>query len=413
MRLALAAPLLRRRANVRLYNKHRRIDGPILEPHNNPPGMADEKIFHLAHHGNRELVLNKPDNLNELDLDMIKYMQRGLTGYERNEDCYSVVLRNTGTKAFCASSDFNEIYKNGKKTKFFKHMYNLILRLHRLERPLFACMNGFTSFAGTGLAMHAQARVATNNTVFALPETAIGFFPDNGIAPFLSKLDGHLGMFLALTGTPISGYDAVRCGLATHYLDSSHIEHLCERLSHSYGAHYSAMSALEFASHLDPEETGYEDKPFTLEKEMSTINNCFGQDTLEECVVALEADKLNPEFAEQCLDKMSRMSPLSLKLTYRHVQKSQGLSLKDSLKLDYRVAQNLLQERDSDYFTGIKARIFDRVEPKWKYSTIADVSSDLVESFFEVPAKGEELVLDHIAGDKPYVRPSPFDYDIE
>lgn len=52
---------------------------------------------------------------------------------------------------------------------------------------------------GVGLSAHAPFRVATENTVWAMPEGKIGYFPDVGASYFLSKLDGEIGTYLALT----------------------------------------------------------------------------------------------------------------------------------------------------------------------------------------------------------------------
>jgi enoyl-CoA hydratase/carnithine racemase len=42
--------------------------------------------------------------------------------------------------------------------------------------------------------------VATESTLFAMPETGIGLFPDVGGSYFLPRLQGSFGMYLALTG---------------------------------------------------------------------------------------------------------------------------------------------------------------------------------------------------------------------
>lgn len=58
---------------------------------------------------------------------------------------------------------------------------------------------------GVGLASGALFRVATEKTVFAMPETKIGYFPDVGGSYYLSRLDGELGTYLALTGDVLNG----------------------------------------------------------------------------------------------------------------------------------------------------------------------------------------------------------------
>lgn len=58
---------------------------------------------------------------------------------------------------------------------------------------------------GAGLSVHALFRVATENTVFAMPESKIGYVPDVGSNYFLSRLDGELGTYLSLTAAELRG----------------------------------------------------------------------------------------------------------------------------------------------------------------------------------------------------------------
>lgn len=60
---------------------------------------------------------------------------------------------------------------------------------------------------GVGLSVHAPFRIATEKTVFAMPETKIGLFPDVGGSFFLPRLDGEIGTYLGLTGKVLKGND--------------------------------------------------------------------------------------------------------------------------------------------------------------------------------------------------------------
>ena len=54
-----------------------------------------------------------------------------------------------------------------------------------------------------------------------MPETGIGLFPDVGGGWYLSRLEGRMGQYLALTGARVAGAECLALGLATHYLPSS------------------------------------------------------------------------------------------------------------------------------------------------------------------------------------------------
>lgn len=101
-----------------------------------------------------------------------------------------------------------------------------------------------------GLSVHGQYRVATEHTVFAMPETAIGFFCDVGGSHFLPRVAPgfEIGLYLALTGARLKGYDVVcvfdlpffwclvdivhrRAGVATHYVPLASLPEVEKRLS--------------------------------------------------------------------------------------------------------------------------------------------------------------------------------------
>lgn len=62
---------------------------------------------------------------------------------------------------------------------------------------------------GVGLSIFAPFRIATERTVFSMPETSIGYFPDVGASYFLPRLDGEIGLYLGLTGAQVKGRDVL------------------------------------------------------------------------------------------------------------------------------------------------------------------------------------------------------------
>ena len=95
-----------------------------------------------------------------------------------------------------------EAAKSGSKLAydFFHGEYQLNGLINRLKAPYVAFIDGITMGGGVGLSVHGRFRVATEKTMFAMPETAIGLFPDVGGSHFLPRLQGRLGHYLALTG---------------------------------------------------------------------------------------------------------------------------------------------------------------------------------------------------------------------
>ena len=70
--------------------------------------------------------------------------------------------------------------------------------------------------------------MATERTLFAMPETGIGLFPDVGGTYALSRVNGGLpvGLFCALAGARLRTADCLWAGLATHYVPSAAVPEL-------------------------------------------------------------------------------------------------------------------------------------------------------------------------------------------
>jgi len=77
------------------------------------------------------------------------------------------------------------------------------------KKPYIAIIDGITMGGGVGLSVHGKYRIATEKTLFAMPETAIGLCPDTGVTHFLSRLKGKLGIYLGLTGYRLKGITSI------------------------------------------------------------------------------------------------------------------------------------------------------------------------------------------------------------
>jgi len=130
--------------------------------------------------------------------------------------------------------------------------------------------------------------VATEKSLFAMPETAIGLFPDVGGGYFLPRLRGKLGYFLALTGFRLKGRDVYAAGIATHFVDSEKLDMLEEDLlalkSPSKENIADVLDAYHAKSKID------QDKSFILEEHMDKINSWFSANTLEKIIENLQQD---------------------------------------------------------------------------------------------------------------------------
>ena len=169
------------------------------------------------------ITLNRPQALNALSLDMIRSLTSALQRWRDDPMVLAVVLRGMGKEgpfgAFCAGGDirfFHQAALTGDEAleAFFTEEYTLNHLIHTYAKPLIAFMDGIVMGGGMGISQGASLRVVTERTKLAMPETAIGLFPDVGGGYFLSRCPGHVGEYLGLTGRVLGGMAALGVGLA-------------------------------------------------------------------------------------------------------------------------------------------------------------------------------------------------------
>lgn len=188
----------------------------------------------------RFVTLNVPKTLNSLDFDMINMIQNQYFIWQEDEEAQIVCFKGEG-KAFCAGGDIMKLYSakkqatEGKKPAihdtFFRNEFTLDYSLATMRPTQVAIWDGFVMGGGVGLSIHAPVKIATENSVFAMPEAKIGFFTDVGGGYFLSKLPNHVGRYLAFTSDVLKGEDLVKAGVATHYMPSENLQQFEQQLA--------------------------------------------------------------------------------------------------------------------------------------------------------------------------------------
>ena len=141
------------------------------------------------------VLLNKPKALNALDLEMAESFYDKLNDWKNNKNIKRILIKGEG-KAFCAGGDVKSVFLSSGisnlKKEFFKKEYVLNYQISNFTKPYLAIWNGIVMGGGAGLSIYGSSRIATENAKFAMPETAIGFFPDVGASFFLSRIKKNI-----------------------------------------------------------------------------------------------------------------------------------------------------------------------------------------------------------------------------
>ncbi|XP_017067793.1 3-hydroxyisobutyryl-CoA hydrolase, mitochondrial isoform X1 [Drosophila eugracilis] len=330
------------------------------------------------------IILNRPKALNAINLEMVRKIYKHLKKCEKSKSL--LIIKGTGDKAFCAGGDVRALVEAGptdESKSFFREEYSTNALIGNYKIPYIAIIDGITMGGGVGLSVHGKYRVATDRTLFAMPETAIGLFPDVGGSYFLPRLQGKLGLYLGLTGYRLRGGDVFFSGIATHYCDSSKIPDLETELLNCPDADDVPELLQKF--HSTPE------KPFSLQPFLEQINKNFSADCVEGILENLQND--GSEWAKKTLETLSKMSPTSMKVTFRQLELGSQLSLAQCLIMEYRLAVRHLER--SDFKEGVRALLIDKDQkPLWQPTKLADVTDEHVQWFFRKLPDTEELKLE-------------------
>lgn len=323
------------------------------------------------------VTLSRPKALNALTHDMCRKLDVRLQAWAADANIQAVVITGEGEKAFCAGGDIRALYDGGKAgdpsvLRFYADEYRLNAKIKHYAKPYIALIDGIVMGGGVGVSIHGRHRIAGDRTVFAMPETGIGLFPDVGGSYFLPRCPGKIGMYLALTGARLKAADLLYAGIATAYVPSDRIPELLaaigERGESVIGTYAQDPGPAPLAAHRD------------------VIDKCFAGDSVEAILAALAAE--GSDWALKTRDGLLAKSPTSLKVTYRQIIDGAAKDFDDCMRMEFRMVSRVMH--GVEFFEGVRALIIDKDnQPKWQPANLKDVSPADVEAYFAPLPEGD------------------------
>ena len=337
------------------------------------------------------IILNRAGALHALNRPMCEAILAALTDWATDDSVHLVLVTHAdGTRGFCAGGDIRMLAESGagdgaEARAFFATEYRMNAAIKAFPKPYVSIMDGVTMGGGVGLSVHGSHRVATERTLFAMPETGIGLFPDVGGGWFLPRLRGELGTWLALTGARLKGADVAAARVATHYLPSELVPNLIGQIA---GADFSGGAAELLGEILSM--LTHPVLPGSFEDHIETINKCFTHDRAEDIVAALKAD--GGEWALQQVETLASKSPETVKVALRQLREGARLeTFEDNMRMEYRIGWRKVCS--PDFLEGVRAVIIEKDNaPSWSPATLEDVRDEDVAKYFE-PLGADELTF--------------------
>ncbi|XP_047334115.1 3-hydroxyisobutyryl-CoA hydrolase 1-like [Impatiens glandulifera] len=346
---------------------------------------TDEVLVEQSSHV-KKFILNRPKQLNALSFTMVSQLLQHFLTCEEESNLNLIILKGQG-RAFCAGGDVasvvHDINKGNWKiaAEFFRVEYIMNYVMATCSKTQVSILNGIVMGGGAGASIHGRFRVATEKSLFAMPETALGLFPDVGASYYLSRLPGFFGEYVGLTGSRLDGADMLACGLATHFVPSVNLSLLEEALERA-----NSSDPVEVSAVIDKFSEEPSLKKTSVYHRLDVINACFSMRTVEEVISAIENMSTNSQddWLSSTLQSLKTASPTSLKITLRSIREGRLQSIGQCLVREYRMVCHVVKGKFSkDFCEGCRAILLDKDKnPKWEPSRLELVSDEMVDSYF-------------------------------
>ncbi|KAG8363504.1 hypothetical protein BUALT_Bualt19G0029200 [Buddleja alternifolia] len=334
----------------------------------------------------RILTLNRPKQLNALSSVMVNRLLELFLACAEDSSVKLIILKGNG-RAFCAGGDVAAVVRDINQgnwklgANYFRNEFTMNYVMATYNKPQVSILNGIVMGGGAGASIHGRFRVATENSLFAMPETALGLFPDVGASYFLSKLPGFFGEYVGLTGARLDGAEMLACGLATHFVKSERLSLLEEALFKADSSNPAVISsAIGEFSHIPNL------KKNSAYHRLNTINKCFSRRTVEEIIIALETEAAEKKdnWISSTIESLKKASPMSLKISLRSIRKGRLEGIGKCLAREFRMVCHVMRgEISKDFIEGCRAILLDKDRnPKWEPSKVELISDEMVNCYF-------------------------------
>ena len=342
--------------------------------------MSDPEVIVRIEGVAGRLTLNRPRALNALTADMCETINEALLAWLADDAVRLVLIDHAGERGFCAGGDIRKVAESGQgdgveARRFFGSEYRMNELLFRYPKPVIAMMDGITMGGGVGISMPASIRIATERTLWAMPEGDIGLFPDVGGGWHLPRMPGQTGAWLALTGARLKASDGCALGIATHYLPSERVEALKASLI--------SGAEIEHAITAFTTDPG----PAPLDEHREKLDQMFGFDTVEEIMAALEA---GGGWARAQAAILARKCPTTLKVALRLIREGASRTrFAEEMAVEYRLAVRMTARHD--FIDGVRAVLIDKDnDARWRPRDLAGVTDAMLDELFAPLPANEE-----------------------
>ncbi|MBI1184046.1 enoyl-CoA hydratase [bacterium] len=167
--------------------------------------IAEDKIAILR--------LNRPKELNALNLELMSQLRDSLVALDANDEVRCMII--TGNeRVFAAGADIKQMAGKGAIDMLKIDQFTTWDTIRRVKKPIIAAVSGYALGGACELCMLCDMIVASETAQFGQPEIKIGVMPGAGGTQRLLRAVGKArAMEMAMTGRFITATEAYDYGL--------------------------------------------------------------------------------------------------------------------------------------------------------------------------------------------------------
>ena len=346
-------------------------------------GYIHSDHIHCERKGTAGLItLDWPDALNALSMDMVMALTAQLDQWASDAAVTHVVLCSSTPRAFCAGGDIRFARQlalsgsDGGAKPYFRAEYLADIALIECGKPVIALCDGIVMGGGAGLAQHSQHIVMSETTRFAMPESAIGLFPDVGASLFLGRCPRPVARLLGMTGHVIGAADCLLLGLATAMVPSASMDALKQALCDSDGHNIEKII----------EQFQVDAGVPAMAQQRQIVDHIFADGTVEDMrdrAIQLAEKMPHNDLMKSIAKAFGARCPVSIKLFHRLLEVTADMTDPvAAIELDFHLALRMTAR--ADFAEGIRAIIIDKDHaPKWLPNSLEAVTETMLDAVFD------------------------------
>ena len=192
------------------------------------------------------LTLNRPEVINAFDTRMRDDLFSSLGAANDDPEIRAILIRGAGERGFCAGADLTEFGSAPSQTiarqvRWERDLWGLFASV---PKPLIAALHGYAIGSGVEIACLCDLRIASEDAVFRMPETALGMIPAAGGSQTLPRTIGLGASMKALLANELINADrALSLGLVHRVVPRAELQDAAESAARQLAAIPPSASA--------------------------------------------------------------------------------------------------------------------------------------------------------------------------